>query len=257
VRRRCDTNSTVLLGLGAIAAAALAAMLVVVVRRRRTMPRLPNARRTRRLLRHRLGPRHAARALAAADAHLEALWPARPRFRDRALSEPTERIVIPALALYRGLRDEGVAEARALGLVEAALAGERRRRSRMLGLASRADAGRRPPPHAGTSWLFAPQGWDVEWIAEDDELVAFDVLRCFYVDAVGAYGSPELAPVFCALDDFSGDALGPGVAGIRASTIAFGGGRCEFRFRRTGVREASRSTSPPRVIRFPGQWVGH
>jgi hypothetical protein len=143
-------------------------------------------------------------------------------------------------------------ESHALGLVEATLVGERRSRSRLGGIGQRGLTGSSRPPRTRPSWLFAPQGWELEWIADGDDLVAFDVVRCFYVDATEAYGSPELAVVFCALDDFSSDALGPGVASVRAQTLAQGGDKCVFRFRRAAPRgDMPPSVTAPRVIRFP------
>ena len=141
MRRRRD--STTLAVLGTVAGAALVgtALLVVLRRRRRREPRLPQERRARRLLRTHLGPRAAERVIDSTDAHLHTLWDARPRFRDPALSEPTETLILPALALYRALRSEGLDETRALGLVEAVLVGERRR-SRSAGVGRRALAPR-------------------------------------------------------------------------------------------------------------------
>jgi hypothetical protein len=209
-----------------------------------------------------MGPRTIRRVLDSTDAHLDALWASRPRFRDHGLAESTEKLILPAVALYRALREEGLEETHALGLVEATLVGERRRRrrsgSRAGGVSPNAPFRRDRPPRPRPSWLFAPQGWELEWIADGDDLVAFDVLRCFYVDATEAYGSPELAAVFCALDDFSGDALGPGVASVRAQTIARGGDRCAFRFKRTVPRgDMPPSVTAPRVIRFPHERTAH
>ncbi len=257
MRRRRDTTTLAVLGTVTGAALVGTALLVVLRRRRRREPRLPQERRARRLLRTNLGPRAAERVLDSTYAHLHTLWDSRPRFRDRALSEPTETLILPALALYRALRSEGLDETRALGLVEAALVAERRR-SRSAGVGRRARAARAPAYRARPSWLFALQGWELEWIADGEDLVSFDVLRCFYVDATDAYGSPELAAVFCALDDFSSDALGPGVVSVRAHTIARGGDTCAFRFRRiSSPADPPPSVTAPRVIRFPHKRTGH
>jgi hypothetical protein len=189
---------------------------------------------------------------------MDALWASRPRFQDRGLAEATEDLILPALALYRALRDAELEESHALGLVEVTLVGERRSGLRLGSLARRGLGRTSRPPRTRPSWLFAPQGWELEWLADGEDLVAFDVLRCFYVDATEAYGSPELAAVFCALDDFSGDALGAGVASVRAQTIARGGDRCSFRFKRTTSREdLPPSATAPRVIRFPHERGAH
>ena len=48
---------------------------------------------------------------------------------------------------------------------------------------------------------FPPEGWQVEWVEVSADRVDFNMHNCYYVDKLNRYGAPELAPVYCDLDD--------------------------------------------------------
>ncbi len=69
-----------------------------------------------------------------------------------------------------------------------------------------------------------------------------DYLECAVLTFLQSQGAPELAPYICALDQASGEALGWGL--IRTNTLAEGGGRCDFRFKRGGKTRIDSTVLP-------------
>ena len=70
-----------------------------------------------------------------------------------------------------------------------------------------------------------------------------DYVECAVWSFLQAQGAPELAPYICALDQIYSEAFGWGLA--RTTTLAEGGGRCDFRFRRGGETEIASTVFPP------------
>jgi hypothetical protein len=62
-----------------------------------------------------------------------------------------------------------------------------------------------------------------------------DYAECASCAFLAAHGAPELAPYLCAVDQLYSDMLGWGLK--RTTTLAEGGLRCDFRFRRGGATE--------------------
>lgn len=216
-----------------LAAGALAAL---IVRRRLWTPmRMPFAGRWRRALAERHGDAEAARLLSRAQARYRELYPQRPRPASPALRFHLERLLLPGLALYQTLLDE-IGDKQAVvaemeQLVASAVADVRRIMPLL---------GRLPDPFGFFRWAeplvvrlgFPPEGWDMVAIEDCEDCIAFDIRRCFYLDTLTAYGTPELTPAFCSVDDVAFGALPPSITWERATTLGRGGERCDFRWRR-------------------------
>jgi hypothetical protein len=69
-----------------------------------------------------------------------------------------------------------------------------------------------------------------------------DYLECAVLSFLKSQGTPELAPYICALDQVSSEALGWGL--IRTTTLAEGGSRCDFRFKRGGETRIASTVLP-------------
>jgi hypothetical protein len=80
------------------------------------------------------------------------------------------------------------------------------------------------------------QGGDFvyEYVEGDADRFDFgvDYLECAVWTFLESRGAPELAPYVCALDQLYSDAFGWGL--VRTTTLAEGGPRCDFRFKRHG-----------------------
>ena len=73
-------------------------------------------------------------------------------------------------------------------------------------------------------------GWDVRWIRDDPEGIAFDCRACVYWDTTSRLGCPELCKYFCRNDDILYCVLSPGIRFVRTQTLGTGGNRCDFCF---------------------------
>ena len=69
-----------------------------------------------------------------------------------------------------------------------------------------------------------------------------DYLECAVLTFLKSHGTPKLAPYICALDRVSSDAFGWGLT--RTTTLAEGGSRCDFRFKRGGETRVASTVLP-------------
>lgn len=167
------------------------------------------------------------------EARYAALYAARTHYDQPALMQHLEDNILPGLALYQSLREDGHHQEAALKTVERLFAvSMRSRRNQLARLGSlpffftllRLTV-RRIMAHS-----FPAAGWKVSWLHEGRGVVGFDLHSCFYLDVLTGYGAPELTPVFCRLDDLMYEGLWPGVRWQRTGTLGRGDACCDFRF---------------------------
>jgi hypothetical protein len=91
---------------------------------------------------------------------------------------------------------------------------------------------------------YPKEGWTTEWVADDEQCLAFNMRRCVYLETMTAYGAPELMPHICAFDDWMFETLPPTIAWERTTTLGRGGDRCDFCWRR--VSQAQPTHAPRR-----------
>ncbi|MBU1880359.1 MAG: L-2-amino-thiazoline-4-carboxylic acid hydrolase, partial [Chloroflexi bacterium] len=166
------------------------------------------------------------------------------RFRQPALRQHLEGGILPALALYQTLREEGDDQEAALAEIDQILAAmlERSGRRQLVQI-----LGRLPDPFAvlriANRWAikhrYPPEGWRFEWVEDSDHRIAYDARECFYVNVLTAYGAPELTAHLCVIDDLLYGDL-PGIAWERTKTLSRGDDRCDFRFRRVTASDVSK-----------------
>ncbi len=74
----------------------------------------------------------------------------------------------------------------------------------------------------------------MQYVEGDDSTFDYgvDYVECANVKFLRAQGAMELAPYICATDRISSEMLGWGLK--RTTTLAGGGDRCDFRFRKSG-----------------------
>jgi hypothetical protein len=177
----------------------------------------------------------AAMLAGRVQARFEKLYAERPRFAHNALRDHLENNILPGLALYQTLLE-------ALGDQEAALAEVERLFTLSFGQIARW------VPYLGYvpnlfDWLrrfgrwslqnnFPPQGWEMEWVEDSEQVFAFNMRSCFYLDVLTAYGAPELTPVYCKMDDLLYEALPPSVRWARTKTLGRGDDCCDFCWKR-------------------------
>ncbi|MDO8963745.1 MAG: L-2-amino-thiazoline-4-carboxylic acid hydrolase [Coriobacteriia bacterium] len=187
--------------------------------------------------------------LAAVESHLgasiaaktrERLLPDLEAFPDPGLKELRVHLcdfMLPGLALYRTLLDEGRSRDEALETVEAVLRvrcaprrAEMERMGRMpflypiLRLIIRGEMAKECPP----------EGWDLVWIENSRDAIRWDVHRCYYVDVFTKLGVPELVAPYCNTDDYVYDGASKAYSWERKLTLGRGDDRCDFCFAATG-----------------------
>jgi hypothetical protein len=77
---------------------------------------------------------------------------------------------------------------------------------------------------------YPPEGWKIDWIQNDKKAIRFNMRNCFYYDTLSKYGAPELTASFCQVDDFIYGNMSPYVKWQRAKTIGRGETYCDFCF---------------------------
>jgi len=215
------------LGIGLVLGAAGG---VALARRRGSRRRMPAAAQWQERLALERGDMAAALLLRRVEERYRELHASRPALPRRALAMHLELNLLPGLAMYQVLREDGLAPGEARDEVTRLLAHARvgSLRAPLLG---------RPGPGAFTIFRWATrvvmrtvypvEGWSVEWVEDSPRRIAFNLHSCFYVDVLRDYGAPELTPAFCALDDAIYEGL-PYVRWERTQTIGSGAPYCDF-----------------------------
>jgi LPXTG-motif cell wall-anchored protein len=83
---------------------------------------------------------------------------------------------------------------------------------------------------------YPAEGWDIAYVENSDDKVAFNITRCFYLNTLTAYGAPELTAVFCKGDDMMAECFPPGIRFVRAHTLGRGDALCDFQYCRVEER---------------------
>jgi L-2-amino-thiazoline-4-carboxylic acid hydrolase-like protein len=158
------------------------------------------------------------------------------RYPQRALRMHLETNILPGLALYQVLREEGINQAPALEVVD-----------RIIEI--RVEAIRKKLVWVGKFAFFyhlvrwstrtvmrvgyPAAGWKVEWLEVGPKQVAFNIHRCFYREVLTSFGAAELTSSFCRGDDLLYKDASPHLRFERTRTIGRGDDCCDFRFVRT------------------------
>lgn len=183
-----------------------------------------------------LGKVRGREVLAKVQTRYSALLGLCIRYPERALRMHLEKNILPALALYQVLREEGITQAPALEVVD-----------RIIEI--RVEAVRRRAAWVGKFALFyhlirrftrpvmrvsyPEAGWKVEWLEVGPKQVAFKIHQCFYWEVLTSFGAAELTSSFCRGDDLLYKDVSPHLRFERTKTIGRGDDCCDFRFVRT------------------------
>jgi hypothetical protein len=197
---------------------------------------MPHTERWQALLSRRLGVNEAGRLLARAQSRYDLLdrqTPELPADMDRA---QWRLRVLPVLALYKVLREEGWGAEAALALMETLLWSTFERERRIMGWLRRFPRWAAWPLFRALMrlqlrWFYKTGTW--RWVREDDRRVlAFDVTRCAIHATLKAQRAPELTSVFCAMDDRLAELLPSFIHWRRSGTLARRDACCDFRYAR-------------------------
>lgn len=206
---------------------------VAVGRRMASGRDTPNLDIWQRTMAKERGELEAARLSARIRARYEELYAGRPHFADLALRIHLEKVILPGLALYQVLHEEHGDQQSALDEVRTLLGAAYAPLSK--GMPS---LGHLLGGFGMFRWLtrrlmeraFPPAGWQFTWNQDDDQAIAFEVRRCIYLDVLTSYSAPELAPLFCWVDDLVFESLPSWISWERTGTLARGDECCDFRW---------------------------
>ena len=114
--------------------------------------------------------------------------------------------ILPGLALYQLLREDGLSQDAALDKIAQTFVLVAARDHRQMKL-----LGRLPFVYPLSRLVIKPamnqypaSGWAIEWVENSPQAVRFNMKSCFYHDTLAAYGAPELTASFCTADDLPG-----------------------------------------------------
>jgi len=196
-------------------------------------PRMPHLNVWQRALGQSQSEIGAAVLAGRMQTRYEDLYARRPRFAHRVLRVHLDKIVLPGLALYQTLLEENDDRKAVLAEVETLFETTFVRFSRVISLLNAF-------PDSFT-WFrritrrtvqvgFPPAGWEIKPVQDDERCIAFDYTRCFYLDLLTVYGVPELAPLYCKMDDMLYESLPSQIVWRRSGTLAQGDECCDFRW---------------------------
>jgi L-2-amino-thiazoline-4-carboxylic acid hydrolase len=140
--------------------------------------------------------------------------------------------ILPGLAFYQVLRENGESQGSALAIIDQAfevLFSDNFAKMKKLGrlrfiypfLRIFIKPAMRPYP---------PEGWQIDWLQNDRNAIRFDMKSCFYFDTFSKYGAPELTASFCRVDDLTYGPMSTHLEWRRSKTIAGGDAHCDFCF---------------------------
>lgn len=78
---------------------------------------------------------------------------------------------------------------------------------------------------------FPSAGWQINWMEDNTQSIAYNIHECFYLKILTQYNAPELTRQFCKLDDVMFEALPSTISWERSQTLAQGADYCDFRWR--------------------------
>ena len=140
--------------------------------------------------------------------------------------------ILPGLAFYQILRESGEPQENALTIIDLAfehLFSDNQAKLKKLG--------RLPFIYPilrlyikPAMRQYPPEGWNLEWIQNDNTAIRFNMKSCFYYDTLTKYEVPVLTTSFCKVDDFIYGNMSPDVKWQRSMTIGRGNEYCDFCF---------------------------
>ncbi len=227
----------------------------LIAKKRFATPRMPNAKIWQRILTEKMGELNAAIFMTRVEQRYGELKVQRPVFDKAVFNSHVVGNILPGLALYQILREDGKDVKTALVEIDALFEAwfyqfpplNMRLNQLMKFAPENFDIFRKLTLFAMDNAFPAP-GWQYDIVQNDENSLAFDIHHCFYIDVLKQYNAPELTPVFCKLDDILMGAMPESIKWGRAQTIGMGAEYCNFRW---DYEPNSPGAKPPGSARKP------
>lgn len=225
----------------------LGAVTAVVYRkiRARQKPPMPYLRSIEKAIAAKKG-KVAARAIAErTQARYEKIFAERTQQENFWLRFHLERNIIPSLALYQILREDGASLKDGLVEVDRILTATFEPGFRLLALPFYLTDGfnyLRNTTLLTLKYVFPNNRFRTTLVENSSQTLAFDIHTCFYLDILNQYHARELTSIFCKMDDLLMSKMPRSIRWGRTQTLATGGEFCNFRFSKgEKLDKASRS----------------
>ena len=152
----------------------------------------------------------------------------------KMLMRHLQNAILPAVAIYRVLPQNGASKTEAKRMIRAAI-----RESAIPMCKTFRKMGRLPGFYSlfkrmckmSSKTAYGSSGWDMQWIESGRDEITWNCHSCFYHNTLSKYGIPELTPYFCESDDVMYGNI-PGIKWCRTKTLGRGGAMCDFHFKR-------------------------
>ena len=162
-----------------------------------------------------------------------ALQRQKPQASNSSQRKRLNHLILPGLALYQALRETNLSQGESLAeterLFKATLFINERRFTAWLN--------RLPDPFPIVRLMLRQVERDAhaeaghEIIEDSPRCFAFNAHRCFLLEVLRFYQTPELAPLYCKTDDWVAEAM-PKVRWLRTKTLGRGDAVCDFHWER-------------------------
>jgi len=195
--------------------------------------RMPFATEWERIMAQERGHVQASCFINRCESKYWQLFCQRPHIANQALREHLNENILPGLAVYQTLQEEGQEMKDSLATVENLIYRGVWNKRRPVEIISRTPAFYQMLRYFTPRFLernFPPEGFEIEWVENSESRVAFDIKSCFYLDVLTAYNAPELTLVYCNQDDLIYEGASPNVLWERSGTLARGDEVCDFRW---------------------------
>ena len=196
---------------------------------------LPMAGAFEMVLDNELGGPRAREVMQIAADRYDDLYAERKRYENGALAKHLVDSILPGIAFYQTLLEDPETQQRSMDLVEAAFgqwAASRRKALEPLARRSIFYWLMRFTTKFVTTRSYPDEGWEIEWLEVNGDVIAYNINRCFYLEVLLEYGVPELTAQYCRVDDLIYDGLSPHARWLRKRTLGRGDECCDFRFER-------------------------
>jgi hypothetical protein len=156
-------------------------------------------------------------------------------------SAPTSRVlrfhlyqsILPGLALYQLLLEQGLSRKAALveidQIFEASFSASAKLMRLQLPGVEPFQLLRQTLPWS-LNWFFPQQGWEKSWVENNSTTLAFNMHSCFYLEVLAAHGARELTTIYCKFDDLMFNSLPAPIRWERSQTLGRGHSLCNFRW---------------------------
>lgn len=197
--------------------------------------RMPNAAAWERIFSRERGHVQANCLINRVESRYWQLFCNHPMVTNEALREHLVKNILPGLALYQVLLEEGIETPDALSFVNSAFRESLQASWMPVRAVAKTPAyfpllRKLTPGVLGRS--FPEDGFKIGWIENSPVSVAFNIHECYYLKILTDYGVPELTQVFCKMDDELYDGTSPYVRWERTCTLGRGDEVCDFRWTR-------------------------